>query len=125
MSPLVSTYVAYLAVSAYITVVVGNTLHKHGRPFLVDVFAGRERMADAVNHLLLVGYYLVNLAFVTLTLRAGVHVITWEDALHLLSGKLGVVLATLGVMHFVNVAVLLCVRRRVWNTPAEVVEFLE
>ena len=105
------SYLAYLAISASITVYLGNTLSRNGRPFLVDVF-GTERIADIVNRLLLVGFYLTNIAFVMLTMTSGLHIAGIVDALDLLRGKIGVVLLTLGIMHFVNMAVFWEVRRR-------------
>lgn len=111
MTTLVETYIAYLAFSLFITVYVGRTLHRHGRLFLVDVFDGNESTADAVNQLLLVGYYLTNAAFVTLTVRSGIAVNTLLSAVELLSSKLGIVMLTLGVMHFGNLVVLTGVRR--------------
>ena len=110
MSPLAYTYAVYLLASGVITVLVGRTLFHHGRPFLVDCF-GNERVADAVNSLLLAGFYLVNIAFVMLTLRSGIHVVGWLDGGELLSHKLGVVLTTLGVMHFFNLALFSTIRR--------------
>jgi hypothetical protein len=110
MSPLAYTYAVYLIASGTITVLVGRTLFHHGRPFLVDCLKN-ERVAKAVNSMLLVGFYLINIAFVMLTLRSGIHVIGWLDGGELLSHKLGVVLTTLGVMHFFNLAVLSAVRR--------------
>lgn len=110
MSPLAWTYAAYLAASAVITVLVGRTLFHHGRPFLIDCL-GNERVADAVNQMLLVGFYLTNIAFVMLTLRSGLAVLGWLDGSELLSQKLGVVLTTLGVMHFGNLIVLSIARK--------------
>ncbi len=111
MTTLAETYIAYWTISLLITVSVGRTLHWHGRPFLIDVFGGNERTADAVNQLLIVGFYLTNAAFVTLTVRSGIAVNTLQSALELLSSKLGIVLFTLGVMHFGNLVVLAAVRR--------------
>ncbi|MCY2968888.1 MAG: hypothetical protein NT069_35555, partial [Planctomycetota bacterium] len=117
MTPLSATYLAYLAVSAYITIVVGHQLHKHGRPFLLEVFMRNATQADAVNHLLLVGYYLTNAALVTQTMTCHVEVSTWDDVLPVLSSKLGWVMLVLAGMHFFNLAVLFGVRQRIWNTP--------
>ena len=111
MTTLTETYIAYLAISLLITVYVARTLHWHGRPFLVDVFGGNERTADAVNQLLVVGFYLTNAAFVMFTVRSGIGVSTWLSAVELLSTKLGIVLVTLGVMHFGNLVVLTAIRR--------------
>ena len=55
------TYSAYLLLSIVVTVWVARTLHKNGRAFLVDAFHGQEALADSVNHLLVVGFYLINL----------------------------------------------------------------
>jgi hypothetical protein len=115
MTPLAWTYAAYLVASGIITVWVGRTLHHHGRALLVDTFHGNVRIADAVNHLLLVGFYLVNLAFVTLTLKSGLHVTGLQDGLELLSQKLGLILTVLGVWHFKNMLVCHFVRAR-WKT---------
>ena len=60
------TYLAYLGISVALTIWVARTLHKNGRIFLVDNFLGNESLADSVNHLLVVGFYLVNIGFVTL-----------------------------------------------------------
>ena len=68
---MVWTYLAYVTVSLAITVWVGRSLHGNGRIFLVENFQGRERLADSVNHLLLVGFYLINIGFVCLALRYG------------------------------------------------------
>jgi hypothetical protein len=113
MTPITVVYLLYLALSLLITVRVGHMLHRHGRLFLVDVFCGNGRRADAVNHLLLVGYYLTNIALVLFLLRSQLAVSDWLDGAHLLSHKLGIVMTTLGTMHFFNFFVLLQVRRYV------------
>jgi len=113
---MVWTYAAYLAVSVALTVWVGRTLHKNGRVFLVDALTGQEKLADSVNHLLLVGFYLINIGFVTVALRYGGQVREVQGAIEYLSTKLGIVLLALGVMHFFNLFVLSCWRRRAVRT---------
>ena len=66
----VVAYVIYLLISIGLTVWVARTLSRNGRVFLADVLQGNEKLADAVNHLLVVGFYLVNLGFVALYLRS-------------------------------------------------------
>ncbi|MFC8917469.1 hypothetical protein ACGF5F_03325 [Streptomyces sp. NPDC047821] len=108
----VIAYVIYLLISVALTVWVARTLSRNGRIFLADVLRGNEKLAEAVNHLLVVGFYLVNFGFVALYLSQDESV---ADARHLfeaLSVKLGVVLLVLGVMHLGNVYVLNRIRRR-------------
>ena len=70
-SPVVVTYCLYLAISICLTIWVARTLFHNGRIFLVDVFHGNESLADSVNHLLVVGFYLINFGYVTLALKLG------------------------------------------------------
>jgi hypothetical protein len=94
-------YLVYLAVSIGLTVWVANTLSRNGFVFLEDVF-GNERLAHSINHLLVVGFYLLNLGFVTVAMRVGHAVVGTASALEVLSWKVGMVLLVLGVMHFFN-----------------------
>jgi hypothetical protein len=100
-----TTYPAYLAISVALTVWVARTLSKNGRVFLVDGFAGDERLADSVNHLLVVGFYLINMGYVTLALKLGDKPVSTQEAIEFLSTKVGLVLLVLGAMHFFNVFV--------------------
>jgi uncharacterized membrane protein len=104
-------HLIYLSASLLVTVWVGQTLHKNGRPFLIDIFAGNTNMADATNHLLLVGYYLTNVALVSLALKYGEAATTVEQSIERLSTKIGLVLLVLGGMHFFNLIVLWAIRR--------------
>ncbi|MGZ9932903.1 hypothetical protein ACXNSR_23875 [Streptomyces sp. NC-S4] len=108
----VVTYVIYLLISIALTVWVARTLSRNGRIFISDVLHGNEKLADAVNQLLVVGFYLVNIGFVTLYLRSSEEIQTPRALFEALSVKLGVVLLVLGVMHLGNVWVLNKMRRR-------------
>ncbi|HET9222054.1 MAG TPA: hypothetical protein VFO07_06100 [Roseiflexaceae bacterium] len=111
MEIIVITYLLYLAISGVLTFWVARTLYKNGRIFLVDVFHGNEPLADSVNHLLVVGFYLVNLGFVSLALKVGYDVVTWRQGIETLSWKVGLVLLVLGAMHFFNLFVFTRIRR--------------
>src|SRR6266850_3926607 len=106
------TYLAYLGISVALTIWVARTLHKNGRIFLVDSFLGNEPLADSVNHLLVVGFYLINIGFVTLALKYGDKATDTQTALEILSSKVGFVLVVLGIMHFVNLVTFSKMRRR-------------
>ncbi|MDL5203397.1 hypothetical protein [Streptomyces sp. ALI-76-A] len=112
MDRTVIAYVIYLVVSIALTVWVARTLSRNGRIFLADVLQGNEKLADAVNHLLVVGFYLVNLGFVALYLSGDGTIADTRGIFEALSTKVGVVLLVLGVMHLGNVYVLNRIRRR-------------
>jgi hypothetical protein len=111
MDIMIWTYAAYLALSLALTVYVARTLHKNGRVFLVDSFQGNESMADSVNHLLVVGFYLVNIGFVSLALKYGQAAATARQAIEYLSWKIGIVALVLGGMHFCNMFVFSMLRK--------------
>ena len=117
------TYLIYLAISIGLTIWVARTLHKNGRVFLVDVFHGNEALADSVNHLLVVGFYLINFGYVSLALKLGYDVATAQASIEALSVKVGMVLLVLGGMHFFNLFIFSRMRRRTThgNSPPPVV----
>lgn len=112
MDAVVITYVVYLAVSIALTVWVARTLFRSGGEFLVDVFGGREELARATNHLLVVGFYLVNLGYVALALRVSGPIADTRGSIETLSTKIGGVLLVLGAFHFANLFVLSRIRHR-------------
>lgn len=112
MTLIVWTQLVYLAISIALTVWVARTLHRNGRVFLVDCFHGNTDLADSVNHLLVVGFYLINAGFVSLAMKFGVAAANPQEALETLSTKIGLVLLVLGAMHFFNLGVFTTCRRR-------------
>jgi hypothetical protein len=112
MDPIVVAYALYLLISIPLTVLVARTLSRHGRAFLTEVFADSPGLANAVNQLLVVGFYLISLGFVTLFLTSHAEVPTAREVFELLSVKVGVVALILGAMHLTNVLVFNGIRRR-------------
>lgn len=112
MNETVITYGLYLALAVAMTIWVAKTLHKSGRIFLVECFHGNTELADSVNHLLVVGFYLINIGFVSLYLKTTESVIGAQGVFETLSGKMGVVLLVLGGMHFFNLLLFTKLRKR-------------
>jgi hypothetical protein len=109
---IVICYFVYLAASLTTTIWVAQTLRQNGRSFLIDAFHGNRELADSVNHLLVVGFYLIHVGYVTLALRTAAQVATVRNAIELVCDKLGLVLIVLGVMHFLNLYIFNRLRRR-------------
>ena len=102
MNYTILAYVIYILASIAMTAWVARTLHRNGHIFLVQAFRGSEAMATSVNHLLVVGFYLINLGFISFALRYGEKPDTLQAMIEFLSTKLGLVLLVLGAMHFFN-----------------------
>jgi hypothetical protein len=111
MDPKLFMYVAYLLLSAGLTAWVARVLFRNGQVFLDDALAD-ERLARSVNHLLVVGFYLLNLGYAAVAIRVSDSVTTASDAVATLSVKIGLVLLVLGAIHFGNLYVLSRFRRR-------------
>lgn len=109
---IVITYAVYVLISVNLTIWVARTLHKRGAIFLVEAFHGNQELAASVNHLLVVGFYLINIGFVSLALKSNAEILTTRAAIEMLSDKLGWVLLTLGGMHFFNLFVFSRIRNR-------------
>ena len=116
---LTQVYIIYLLLSIAIAIWVGRTLSHNGRIFLVENFEGNAALADSVNHLLLVGFYLINFGFISLTLKYGDKPETIEQAIEFLSTKIGLVIMLLGFMHFFNMRALIRFRHSKWTTPVK------
>ena len=117
MNETVLTYALYLLTAVPMTIWVARTLHKNGRVFLVECFHENEDLADSVNHLLVVGFYLINIGFVTLYLEVAEEVVAARGVFEALSAKIGVVMLVLGAMHFFNIFLFTRIRRRGDKAP--------
>lgn len=95
-------YALYCAITLAVTILVGRSLHRNGRPFLEECFQGHEGMADSVNHLLLVGFYLVNFGLLALLLKTETPPHNLTELIECLSFKTGSALLGLGAMHLFN-----------------------
>jgi hypothetical protein len=105
-SVLTITYLIYIVASAALTVWVAHSLSTRGRIFLVQFMAENEALADSINHLLVVGFYLVNLGYAMLALSYGTKPSNLEQAIEFLSFKIGLVLVVLGATHFFNMSMI-------------------
>lgn len=116
MNYVILTYCLYLLLSISITVWVARKLFKHGQVFLVDIFHGNSMLAGSVNHLLQVGFYLINLGYAVYTLQEQHGIQTLQNAIERLSVKTGFILLLLGCMHFLNLFVFFRLRKKAQQT---------
>ncbi len=112
MNYIISTYVLYLLISIAVTIWVARTLFKNGKIFLIDIFHGNKELADSVNNLLLVGFYLINIGYVVYTLTIGYGISNVQQVIETLSIKIGVIILILGAMHFFNLYIFFTLRKK-------------
>jgi hypothetical protein len=107
---LIPVYVTFAAVSIGLIVWLARTLFANGAVFLQGVFEDNPAMAEAVNRLLVIGFYMLNLGYAALLLRSNAAVDA-VGAVEILVNKLGVLLVSLAVLHFTNLWVFTRIRR--------------
>lgn len=110
MDVTVITYLVYIIISIGLIVWVGRTLFNNGRVFLLQVF-DEEEIADSINKLLLVGFYLINVGYMVYNLKIHKSVESMRIGIETLSIKIGMIILILGVMHFFNIFVLFKLKR--------------
>lgn len=112
MNYVITTYALYLLISIAVTIWVARTLFKNGKVFLVDIFHGNKELADSVNNLLLVGFYLINIGYTVYTLTIAYSIQNVQGVIETLSVKTGVIILILGAMHFFNLYIFFTLRKR-------------
>lgn len=112
MNNIIITYSFYLVLTVSLTIWVARTLFKNGKVFLIDIFHGNKELADSVNNLLVVGFYLVNLGYAVFTLKTGNIISNTQEIIENLSIKVGFIILILGAMHFMNLYIFFSLRKR-------------
>lgn len=112
---IIPTYVTYLVVTIALTIWVAKTLFKNGKVFLIDIFHGNKELADSVNNLLLVGFYLINIGYAVYTLQVHSAIVNPQEMIEMLSVKVGFIILLLGAMHFFNLFVFFKLRKKATN----------
>lgn len=103
---IIVVYLMYLALCLLLTIWVAEALRNSGKAFLEDVFQGNQELAVSINHLLVVGFYLVSLGFVLQFMKSPARPEDVVAVFEILSTHLGTVLFVVGFMHFFNLLVL-------------------
>ena len=112
MNYIIITYSFYLVITISLTIWVARTLFKNGKVFLIDIFHGNKELADSVNNLLLVGFYLINLGYAVYTLQVTNSIINVQQVIEELSIKIGLIILILGGMHFFNLYIFFNLRKK-------------
>ncbi len=112
MNYIIITYSFYLVITIALTIWVARTLFKNGKIFLVDIFHGNKELADSVNNLLLVGFYLINIGYAVYTLQVTSDIVNVQQVIESLSLKIGLIILILGGMHFFNLYIFFTLRKK-------------
>lgn len=95
-------YAIYLPIAIFLTYYVSRTLFQNGKIYMLDIFKGREEIANATNKLFETGFYLLNLGFALMILTINEYRNDYQTLIEALSYKIGGFSIYLGFMLFFN-----------------------
>lgn len=95
-------YAIYLPVALFLTYYVSRTLFQNAKIYMLDIFRGREEIANATNKLFETGFYLLNLGFALMILQLSIYDNSYQSLIEALSYKIGGFSIYLGLMLFLN-----------------------
>lgn len=122
MDYLLTTYLAYVIITVLLTIWVGRTLFVNGKVFLTGIFHGDELLVNSINKLLLIGFYLINFGYALRNLIVRTEIGSMSGCIEMLSMKIGVIIITLGIMHFLNLLILFVMRSKAKRESITVIE---
>ncbi|MBC6109528.1 hypothetical protein ACFOG5_22300 [Pedobacter fastidiosus] len=95
-------YAVYLPTALFLTYYVSKTLFKNSKIYMLDIFKGREEIANATNKLFETGFYLLNVGFALLIMKISAYDDEYQTLIEALSSKIGGFSIYLGIMLFIN-----------------------
>lgn len=101
------SYLLFFPTMLGIAVWVARTCHHNGRLWMLRIFDQDAAFVDAVNNVLLVGCYTVNIGYVALVTGNWTPIETWPQMLGMLSQRIAIILFSLAGLHYTNIIVLL------------------
>ncbi len=96
------SYLIYLPVTFYIILIVGFTFYRNGQHYIENIIPDNLGLVRVINRMLLLGYYLINLGYVTLTISFWQPINSLQQMCEVLSTKTGFIMVLLGLLHFNN-----------------------
>lgn len=98
-------HIIYLLSSGYITFYVGWKLFRHGIIYLNLLFPEKAAFCLMVNRILLLGYYLVNMGYLAISISLWPDMMNWQNVLETIVKYTGQILIILGSLHMLNLLV--------------------
>ena len=106
MDNLTLFYSIYIVLTTILIIYVANYLFRNGKSFLLSAFKGNETVANSINNLLKMGFYLVNIGYALVSIRYQYNLQNSAQLIEALSVKIGTIVLILGAMHFFNMYIL-------------------
>ena len=103
-------YLIYIPLTMFITIYVGKQCHMHGLIYVKSAFSNDD-LANSVNNLLLIGYYLVNIGYAIMGIQSWEYITSAHQLISDISLHLGSIILILALLHYTNITGLALVRK--------------
>jgi hypothetical protein len=105
-------YIIYLVATYIITVHVGLYLYKNGYAYIASLIPD-SNLANTINKLLLLGYYLFNLGYVSIMLHHWAPIVSIAQLIFTLTYKIGLIIISLAIVHYCNMGILFIINYKI------------
>ena len=99
-------YFVYFAITFLIIVKVGKICYQNGNVFVKQLIPNHEDLCKKINHLLLIGYYLLNIGYCTMTIISWQRIINFTNLIEVISYKTAIIIIIIAIMHYLNILLL-------------------
>ncbi len=110
-------YAIYLPIALILTLYVSRTLFRNSKIYMLDIFKGREEIANATNKLFETGFYLLNIGFALLIMKISIYSDSYQSLVEALGSKIGGFAIYLGLMLFINLFLFFRGKRKANQAP--------
>lgn len=114
---IIAAYWIYILVFSALAIAVSQSIHNNTRAFLNEIFVDHDKVAGAVNNLLLTGFYLIAFGFGFLRLHIAdnvynkLYMTTQKELVEVLASKLGAYTLFVGFLLFFELFLMLGLRK--------------
>ncbi len=95
-------YGIYFLITFVVVILVGGICYTNGNKYVLALVSEHEDICQRVNRLLLLGYYLMNLGFVAISLVFWKKIETIPQLIEILSVRVGFIVVSIAIMHYFN-----------------------
>ncbi|SHJ02936.1 hypothetical protein [Flavobacterium terrae] len=99
-------YIIFLSIITFIIVVVGKICYRNGNIYVSELIPEHAELCHQINKTLLVGYYLVNIGYSSMTLIYWKDILTIQQLIETISVKTSIIAFILCFLHYSNIYIL-------------------
>ncbi len=96
-------YLVYGLIILPVIIFVGRSCHLNGKPFIMHFAKDQKSIGNSISHLLLIGYYLVNIGFTIYIVSKWKQLGSNQETLESICIHIGAILLILAVLHYLNI----------------------